>query len=221
MKKAIFVLASLILLAFSCSIQAMPIGITTAQNLNVRSAPGGDTIDTLPDGSVVGILDIKGEWVNVMYLKGASTVQTYKGWVHIAYLQMTSGGTGQQTCETEYKSGAKVCLSVGKPDLDCDENFDRTYYDSCEVTLNYDLQTDYRGQAYIDADVSCKVEVSYEPDQLYIKSDSDRSSNSHSLYANGSDSGYADFSFQFSSFDEVRKVEIDSAECRIDSVNLW
>lgn len=221
MKKTIFVLAGLFALAFFCSVQAMPIGITTAENLNVRSAPGGDTIDTLSDGSVVGVLDVKGEWVNIMYLKGASVDRTYEGWVHGAYLQITSGATNQQACETEYKSGAQVCLSVGKPDFDCDENFDGTYYDSCEVALNYELRTDYRGQAYIDTDVSCEVDVSYKSDQFYTKSDSDYSSNSHSLYSNGSDSGYANFSFRFSSFDEVREVEIDSAECKIDSVNLW
>ena len=65
-------------------------------------------------------------------------------------------------CEIEYKTGAEVCVRITNGDLDCDESYTGNYYDSCEVSLTYRVETNYSGGAYIDADIKCEVEIEYE-----------------------------------------------------------
>ena len=73
----------------------------------------------------------------------------------------------------------------------------------------------------MDVDVECKVEIEYKGRQTYSTySDSSRKDESHSLYAHGSDSERMNFSFSFSSFNEVTSVKIESAKCEIESVEL-
>jgi hypothetical protein len=113
-------------------------------------------------------------------------------------------------------------MGVSNADLDCNKSFSGNYYRDCEVELSYQLTTDYNGGSYLDVDVSCEVEISYRGRKGYISSsDSDSETQSHSLFANDSESASMDFDFSFMLSKEVYKVEIESAECQIDSVNLW
>ena len=146
------------------------------------------------------------------------------GWVSSKFLRVTSSGGSSLSggsCDTEYQTGAEVCLEVTSADLDCRESYSGDYYRSCDTEISYELQTDYRGQSSINVDVQCEAEISYKARQSYRSSDTDYSSDSHSLYAHGSDYGTAYLSFSFSSYKEVYKVELDSARCEIQSIDLW
>jgi hypothetical protein len=69
--------------------------------------------------------------------------------------------------------------------------------------------------------VECSVDISYSGRNTYsTKTDSESDENSHTLEAYGSENGDAEISFSFSSFEEVTKAKITSAECRITSVDL-
>jgi hypothetical protein len=219
----VLLFASLTLL-FALPANAMDMGVTIAKSLNVRNQPKGKVIDSLPLGTPVGLLDIKGEWVRVSYFKGANTRKPKYGWVSVKYIRITSRRytSSSSHCETEHKTGAEVCMGVSNADLDCNKSFSGNYYRDCEVELSYQLTTDYNGGSYLDVDVSCEVEISYRGRKGYISSsDSDSETQSHSLFANDSESASMDFDFSFMSSKEVYKVEIESAECQIDSVNLW
>ena len=76
--------------------------------------------------------------------------------------------------------------------------------------------------AYLDVEVECKVEIRYTGPAIYSwRSDSSSQDESHSLYAHGSESDSFTFDFSFSSYNEVTQVKVDSANCEIESVNLW
>nr|WP_102439579.1 hypothetical protein [Shewanella sp. 10N.286.48.B5]PMH85914.1 hypothetical protein BCU57_12825 [Shewanella sp. 10N.286.48.B5] len=139
-----------------------------------------------------------------------------------AYLADIKKREARGFCETEYKTGAEVCIKPISTDLDCNENYSGNYYDSCEVSLTYKYETDYRGSAYLDLNVECEVEVEYEGKNTYgLRSDSDSERSSHSLYAD--DFGRKDivFDFSFSYFDEVNNVKISDATCKISSVDMY
>jgi hypothetical protein len=131
-------------------------------------------------------------------------------------------GVRGDDCETEYKTGAEVCVAITGVDLDCNESFIGNYYQDCDVTLSYDLQTDYKGGSYIEVEVECIVEIEYKGRQTFItQSDSSNEDESHSLYAHGDESETMSFNFSFSSFNEITYVKISSAECEIEDVNLY
>ncbi|HEY6773064.1 MAG TPA: hypothetical protein VI140_03755, partial [Oxalicibacterium sp.] len=106
--------------------------------------------------------------------------------------------------------------------LDCNEDYSGNNYRDCEANLSYEVKTDYAGRAYLDVDVGCELEIEYRGRQTYTsQSDSDSENSSHSLYAYGRDKKSIDFSFSFNSFQEITKVKISEAVCKIRSVNLY
>jgi hypothetical protein len=126
------------------------------------------------------------------------------------------------SCETESRSGAEICLSVSSVDFDCSKSSFGNFYDSCEATISYDLETNYKGRGYIDVEVECRVEIEYNGRGFYSsRSDSQNKDESSSLYANGSDSETLRFDFSFSSFEQVNRAKIISHRCEIDDVNLY
>lgn len=132
-----------------------------------------------------------------------------------------SRGVSGDDCETEYKTGAEVCVEVNNADLDCDESYMGNYYDDCEVTVYYELNTDYKGGSYLDVEVRCEAEIEYTGRNTYgWSSESEYRDESHSLYAHGSDSNTITLNFSFSAFEEVTNVKIDSVHCEIESVDL-
>lgn len=131
-------------------------------------------------------------------------------------------GVSGDDCETEYKTNAEVCVEITGGDLDCNENYAGDYYRDCDVALSYEVQTDYQGGAYLDVEVECTVEIEYKGRQTYTtQSDSSYEDESHSLYAYGSESDTMNFNFSFSSYQEITNVKISSAECEIESVDMY
>lgn len=131
-------------------------------------------------------------------------------------------GVSGDDCETEYKTGAEVCVEITGVDIDCNESYTGDYYRDCDVTLNYEVQTDYKGGSYIEVEVECTVEIEYKGRQTYTtQSDTSYEDESHSLYAHGSESGTMNFNFSFSSFKEITNVKISSAECEIENVSMY
>ncbi|MBI5558740.1 MAG: hypothetical protein HY885_13995 [Deltaproteobacteria bacterium] len=130
-------------------------------------------------------------------------------------------GISGDVCETEYKTNAEVCIRINGADLDCNESYGDNYYRDCDVTLSYEVQTDYEGGSYIDVDIECRVEIEYKGKQTYgTQSDSSNQDESHSLYAHDSETETMYFNFSFSSYKEITSVKISSAECEIDNVEL-
>jgi hypothetical protein len=125
------------------------------------------------------------------------------------------------SCETEDSTGANVCVTATNSSLDCHKSFDGTAYRDCDVDVSYTLQTDYRGNSSLNANVDCTVELWYTGRNTVIpKTDSESDTNSHTLDAHDRLSESAEINFSFSSFYEVTRAKISSVECRIESVDL-
>jgi hypothetical protein len=131
-------------------------------------------------------------------------------------------GVSGDDCETEYKTNAEVCVEITGGDLDCNESYGDKYYSDCDVTLNYEIQTNYEGGSYLDVDVECRVGIEYNGRQIYTtQTDSGHQDESHILYAYGSESETMSFNFSFGTYEEITNVKINSAECEIESVDLY
>ena len=118
-------------------------------------------------------------------------------------------------CDTEYTSGANVCVTVRDADLDCSESYTRGHYDSCRVEVSFNVKTDYRGGGSIDAGVHCEVTLATTGASGYESSSSEDENSSFSLYANGSTSRSVEMDFSFSSYEGVRKARVDDISCRV------
>jgi hypothetical protein len=126
------------------------------------------------------------------------------------------------SCEVEHKTGADVCLKISNITFDCDKSSYKNSYDSCEATISFDLETNYKGRGYLDVEVECRLEIEYSGKGFYSsRNDSARKDESYSLYANGTDSDRLRFDFSFSSFEEVNRAKISSHRCEIDDINLY
>jgi hypothetical protein len=131
-------------------------------------------------------------------------------------------GVSGDDCEAEYKTNAEVCVEITSGDISCNKSYSGEFYRDCDVTLGYEVSTDYSGGAYLDVEVECTVGIEYKGRQTYsTRSDSSSQDESHSLYAHESDSESLNFNFSFSSFQEITSAKISSATCEIDSVDLY
>lgn len=141
----------------------------------------------------------------------------------MAYIQKKRAmGVSGDDCENEYKTNAEVCIRVTSGDINCHESLYGGYYDYCDVSLSYDVETDYKGGSYLDTSIRCDVEIEYKGrDDFMRRSDSDNQEESYDLYTNDSTSNTMDFNFSFSSFNEIISAKINSAQCEIESVDLW
>jgi hypothetical protein len=66
------------------------------------------------------------------------------------------------SCEVEYKTNANVCVAVSNSNIDCNEAFGDSYFRDCEVSIEYELATDYSGGSYLEVEVECEVEIEYK-----------------------------------------------------------
>ena len=125
-------------------------------------------------------------------------------------------------CETEYKTGAEVCVSNLNVDLDCTESYSGNYYNNCMVELSYKVETDYSGSSYIDATIKCEVEIEYSGRNTYSTNhESDSQRHSHTLWAHDILRKTSDFDFDFWYYDEINKVEISDAKCKVADVYMY
>lgn len=124
-------------------------------------------------------------------------------------------GARGEHCDSEYSSGANVCVTVKRAELDCSESYDRSHYDSCQADISLYIETDYRGRGYIDGRVKCEVTVAATGARGYESSESNEERWNFSLYANDSATKTIEVDFSFSSYDKVRKVRISDVSCRV------
>lgn len=214
-----------IVLFFGIFISFQSLGLVTGvitADVKVRGAPNCAIVDSLKAGTIVGVLTVNGNWIRAMYLTGVDAKSAKIGWINSKYIRITSGAPGRGDCETEDKTGAEVCVDVAGASLDCDKGILGDSYSGCDVTIRYDLSTDYGGNASLDVDVECEAEIKYTGSGLVLPGDDSTTQNeSHTLYAHDSDTGSMSLNFSFAPLSEVTRVKIDSASCRIDSVDLW
>jgi hypothetical protein len=119
--------------------------------------------------------------------------------------------------------GVRLCVTVTNSALNCHKSFDGSQYRDCDVNVSYALQTDYRGNSSLNAEVDCTAELSYTGRNTVIpKTDSvsESDTNSHTLDAYDRLSESAEIHFSFSSLYEVTRAKISSADCRLESVDL-
>lgn len=118
-------------------------------------------------------------------------------------------------CDSEYRSGANVCVTVKNAELACSEAYDGSSYDSCRVEVSLYIETDYRGRGYVDGRVKCEASVSTMGSSGYESTQTNDERWSFSLYANDSSTRSIDIDFSFSNYDKVRKVWISDLTCRV------
>jgi len=121
--------------------------------------------------------------------------------------------------ETEYKTNAKVCVTITNVDLNCSKNYVDETYRSCDVPISYEIITDYAGGSSLEVKIKCEAEIRYSSDGS-TKTNSDYKSDSHTLSRNSSDSETAELSFSFSSYQEVTSVKVTDSSCKIEEVTL-
>jgi len=134
-------------------------------------------------------------------------------------LRRRRAGVAGDDCEWEHETEAQVCVSVSDASLDCSESYDRSYYRSCQVEVDYEVVTNFEGDGYLDVEIECTAEIRYKGRNSYSWShESADDDETHTLYPLGSDSGDVGLDFSFSSYKEVVSVQLESAQCEVDSV---
>ncbi len=129
---------------------------------------------------------------------------------------------GSRCSEIEYKTGAEVTMKISDVSLDCQKGFGDDFYTGCQVEVEYVVETNYKGNSFIEASVECEVEIEYKKRDGYGNShDSDSESSSITLFSNASERGSMNFDFSFSSYDEVIKVRVVECSCRITDLFLY
>jgi len=134
-----------------------------------------------------------------------------------AALERRSRSLASRNCRTEPDTDSEVCVRIIDAEIDCSENYEGTHFDSCEVEIDYVVETDYSGNGSINVDLYCEIEVEYESETTYSGSDDEDFRVNVTIYANDFHSGSEDLDFDFY-FEEPKSVELSEAKCRIDDL---
>jgi len=128
--------------------------------------------------------------------------------------RQTRGVSGNH-CEYEYNSRSNVCVTVKNVELNCSESYDRSYYDSCRVSVSLYVETDYRGRGYIDGRVKCEATIATAGNRGYESSETKDERWNFTLYEYDSSTRSLDINFSLSSYDKVKKARISDLTCRV------
>jgi hypothetical protein len=126
-----------------------------------------------------------------------------------------------ESCQQEDSTGANVCVTVTDASLKCNESVDDSEYDDCDATVSYSLNTDYKGNSSLDAEVDCSVDLAYSgPNTIAPSTESNSDTNTTALEADDEETDSIDIDFSFTALDEVTRAKITAVECDFDSVDL-
>ncbi|WP_319471153.1 SH3 domain-containing protein [uncultured Pseudodesulfovibrio sp.] len=223
-KRLVFI-ASIILAIFfvqTPSAQATNQFATCKVDLNLRKAPNTDSqiIQAMPKGSLVSILQIRSGWAKVLFLIEKDNSVT--GWASSKYLEVYRPRKVRYLDEEEIEvepTYTDFTLRIIDVNLKCKESFLDNSYDSCNVCIEYAIDSQYHGsqspQVFVEFDVELE---SSGHDSLFPKRDSEYIHESH--YINqSSTTGYAEVDFRFNSIlDKVQRVKIRDVNGRITDV---
>ena len=124
-------------------------------------------------------------------------------------------------CETEYRSGAEVCLVITERNLECQKALLEDYYQSCEVEIGYRIDTTYRGRSSIETSFECSANLSSSGDRILGSYDTVSNRGQQTLYADDSRGGTLNLTFTFGLFANTTRVKLDSTKCRINDLSLY
>jgi len=88
------ILLTIVSLLFSANLWATQLAQTVASSLNVRATPEGNVIVSLPQYTVVGVMETQGEWTRIMFFSDDVLAPAREGWVSSNYIKpIHSGGS--------------------------------------------------------------------------------------------------------------------------------
>ena len=221
-RKIVYIASFLLgLICLSTASFASSLMVQTNAQVELRDAPNGQAIATVTAGKIGITQEIKLPWVKVFFGDSTSNSSVKSGWLELSQLTILKSVVTGDDCETDYETGAEVCVTVDDVDLDCSEGYSG-YFSSCEVEIEYSVETDLdRDDKYLDVEIECEAEIAYKRRNRSGSWESDDDDESHMLYSNGSDYGEIDLDFSFSSYQEVYSVRLYDAECEVDSVYAY
>jgi len=130
-------------------------------------------------------------------------------------------GPSGSSCQTEYTTGAEVCLGNLSARLRCNESYLGNYYDTCYVYMDYTIETNHRGSSDISVSVDCSATISHTSPKDYISgSKSGYSSDTHYVSSYGTVNAEQEMYISFGYLDEPTEVRIKYSTCDITSANL-
>lgn len=196
-------------------VAAQVYAITTVDTLNVRDKANGSVIDRLSGRTPVAIQKVEGGWAEIVYFPKSGALR--RGWVATQHLHVLRGrgvaGTGDSYRTSR---GADFTVSVSDADLDCNEGFDGGY-DSCTVTVSFDVHTDYNGNDNPSVEVECEADLSYATRDGFMMPASEEESETVYLYS-GYTSESVEIEFRFFAVEPVTRVQLNDVSCTISSV---
>ena len=218
MKKVFIVL---VFLGYFCNVLAVTLLQVTSDLANIRETRNGKVIDKLPKKSLLALVKIEKEWINIAYKKNDEPDLKY-GWVHISLVKIMKDVSSSKVisgddCSYAIGTNQQVCVTVKDVQFKCRENFMGTGYEKCTVDVDYFLDTDYRDKP-INVDIRCEAKVSYETRNSIIASRKygDETA-SHFMYSY-QEFGNLSIIVKLFDFDDVIKAQLSSVECKINYI---
>lgn len=114
-----------------------------------------------------------------------------------------------------------IRLSVVSTRFRCTESMCEHHYDNCVVEIDYELTAETSSALAFETSVSCTADITYGTGHGYIlKSSVDSKPEFHDLEPHAPHTYHSSMCFAFSRYEEVITAQLDSVQCRIQSVEL-
>ena len=140
---------------------AVTLARATVDKLNVRNAPNGSILFTLPVDSIVALKEQKPGWSKIIYLTEEDPESAKTGWVSADFLKSIDTNQADisdteldgDSCGWDYKYLSRTCLIITDADLSCQKADDGRYYSSCQVEISYELISNLQGKGSLDSEI--------------------------------------------------------------------
>jgi len=194
----------------------------TSRGAVVLSAPDGHAVASLGPNAALYLLGTFKEWTEVMWLYGPEPRAIKSGWIASSAVHPEFVNEWAIHCEPEPQSSAEICIAVDDERLECKRSFVDGSYEQCRVSVDLVVRTDYAGDAHLDVEVVCFLDVRLraENDLMWTHS---RSIGYASTYLTRKSARFATVEihpkFMSSPLRPVREVEIVSNDCRFSQLS--
>lgn len=203
----------------------------TVDKLNVRHAPHGQILFTLPVDSIVSVKEQQQGWSRIAYLAGDNLSKAKTGWVSADYLKVVADQETKSapsntefsgdSCVWDYKYLSRTCLSLTDANLDCKEAADGESYNSCQIVIDYDLISNSLGKTAIEAEVSCNADIQVRSRSANNAAQKSTSETGQHIIAPGITTMAAmNLAISFKADPAISTVTVTSVNCRVNEAHI-
>lgn len=192
-------------------------GRVTVDSLNLRKLPDGEIIGKLPIDQTVKLVAQNSGWSQILFLDDDSDEALY-GWVSSKYIELQPEIVSTE-CKVNAPDNSEYCLTMIKPNLQCQLAEQTENFSACTVDIRYELsgsQAQTKGLIVV-----CTSDMKTRNHQNQDWQAHTQTANTyHGESLTAQTSGSVEINFEFGAESRVKYFRLTRSVCELELVDI-